>query len=86
MPMRKERRDHNTLIAIQIAWWLERVSRRFFIPTIKPPTTRFHQVRTVRSLPLEQPMYAALKPPAEYVFIPEDEYFHRTERVLESST
>jgi hypothetical protein len=86
MPTLKERREHNALVAIQIAWWLERVSRRFFVPTIKPPTTRFHQVHAVRSLPLEQPVYAALKPPTEYVFIPEDEYFHRVERVFESST
>jgi hypothetical protein len=82
----KIRREASALVAFQFAWWLERMSRRFFTPASKPPIARFHQVRTVRSLPLEQPVYAACKPPTEYVFISQDEYFHRVERVLESST
>lgn len=85
MPRHWDRREPRALIILQVAWWLERMSRRFFVPTIKPPTTRFHQVHAARPLLLEQPIYAAHKPPTEYVFIPEDEYFQRVERILEHS-
>jgi hypothetical protein len=82
MPRRPESR---ALLAVQFTLWLERVSRRFVMPQPKPPIARFHQVNLVRTLPLEQPIYAARKPPKEYVFIPEDEYFRDVERLLEES-
>ncbi len=82
MPRRPESR---ALLVVQFTLWLERVSRRFIVPQPKPPTVRFHQVNLVRTLPLEQPIYAARKPPREYVFIPEDEYFREVEHVLDAS-
>jgi hypothetical protein len=86
MERHKTRRESSTLIAFQFMWWLERMSRRFFTPASKPPVARFHQVYAAKSLPLEQPLYAALKPPTEYVFIPQDEYFYRAGKLFESNT
>lgn len=79
------RPESRALLAVQFTWWLERVSRRFIVPQPKPPIARFHQVNLVRTLPLEQPIYAARKPPKGYVFIPEDEYFREVEHVLDAS-
>ena len=75
------------IAAVQVAWLLERLSRglsrRLFVaPT--PLLPRQHHLQEARGLRLETPLRAALKPPREYVFIPEDEYYQDVERVLGS--
>ena len=71
--------------AIGFALFLERVSRRLFAPPPKPVTARWHRLESApAALGLERPLYAARRPPSEVVFIPQDEYFERVERVLES--
>ena len=44
---------------------------------------RFQHTNRVQSLSHEMPLYAAFKPPKEYVFMLEDEYFERVEALLQ---
>ena len=76
------------VLTLRIAFWLERVSRRFIAVMPHAPAAKFDLVATRRELSLERALYAARtsKPePAGYEFVPEDEYFRRVERLLESS-
>ena len=43
---------------------------------------RFQHTNRVQGLSLEMPLYAAFKPPKDYVFMLEDEYFERVEALL----
>ena len=54
--------------------------------TPKAPPERLQYANLTRALRLEQPVYAAKKPPQAYVFIPEDEYFQQTEALLAGVT
>jgi hypothetical protein len=75
-----------TVLTLRIAFWLERVSRRFVAIMPHAPAAKFDLVANRRELSLEQRLYAARNPtrnPANnYEFIPEDEYFRRVEQVL----
>ena len=75
------------VLTLRIAFWLERVSRRFIAVIPHAPTAKFDLVAARRELSLERALYAARtsKPEAAYEFVPEDEYFRRVERLLESS-
>jgi hypothetical protein len=89
------------VLTLRIAFWLERVSRRFIAAIPQAPAGKFDLVAARRELSLEQVLYAARsskqssKQPSkrafnfeaarEYEFVPEDEYFRRVERLLETS-
>lgn len=85
-PSRAERRAGGrlTLIALRFTLLLERVSRRLFEPPARPVIPRFARHADTRGLELDRPLHAALKPPDEFVFVPQDEYFDEVERLLES--
>jgi hypothetical protein len=69
--------------ALQLALVLERISRKFVPNAPSVPMPKFQHTSKVQDLTLEVPLYAAFKPPKEYVFMPEDEYFKRVEALLE---
>jgi hypothetical protein len=73
------------VLTLRIAFRLERVSRRFIAVIPHAPAAKFDLVATPRELSLEESLYAARKSAREYEFVPEDEYFRRVERLLESS-
>ena len=75
------------VLTLRIAFWLERVSRRFIAAIPHAPAAKFDLVASRRELSLEQSLYAARTSNLEaaYEFMPEDEYFRRVERLLESS-
>jgi hypothetical protein len=73
------------VLTLRIAFWLERVSRRFIAVIPHAPAGKFDLVASPRELSLEQSLYAARKSAREYEFVPEDEYFRRVERLLEHS-
>jgi hypothetical protein len=81
------------VLTLRIAFWLERVSRRFIAVIPHAPSAKFDLVAARRELSLEQALYAAqtskrtsnFEAALEYKFVPEDEYFRRVERLLESS-
>ena len=76
------------VLTLRIAFWLERVSRRFIAVIPHAPAAKFDLVASRRELSLEEAVYAARtsKPEAAgYEFVPEDEYFHRVERLLQHS-
>jgi hypothetical protein len=74
-----------TVLTLRIAFWLERVSRRFVAVIPHAPAAKFDLVAAPRELRLEQALYAARKSAREYEFVPEDEYFRRVEGLLEHS-
>ncbi len=71
------------VLTLRIAFWLERVSRRFVAVIPHAPAAKFDLVATPRELRLEEAVYAAQKNAREYEFMPEDEYFRRVEHLLE---
>jgi hypothetical protein len=71
-----------TVLTLRIAFWLERVSRRFVAIVPHAPAAKFDLVANPRELSLEQSIYAAQKTPRGYEFIHEDEYFQRVEHLL----
>jgi hypothetical protein len=71
-----------TVLTLRIAFWLERVSRRFVAVMPHAPTAKFDLVASPRELSLENAIYAAQKSPQGYEFIPEDGYFQRVEHLL----
>jgi hypothetical protein len=85
------------VLTLRIAFWLERVSRRFIAVIPQAPAAKFDLVAARRELNLEEAVYAArtskqpskhsskLEVAREYEFVPEDEYFRRVERLLETS-
>ena len=81
------------VLTLRIAFWLERVSRRFIAVIPQAPAAKFDLVAARRELNLEEAVYAArtskqsskLEVAQEYEFVPEDEYFRRVELLLESS-
>jgi hypothetical protein len=81
------------VLTLRIAFWLERVSRRFIAVIPQAPAAKFDLVAARRELSLEHALYAAqISRPAsnfeaarEYEFVPEDEYFRRVELLLEHS-
>ena len=73
-------------LVVRIAWTLERLSRRFVPGAPKAPPERLQFAHLARALRLEQPVYAAKRPPQAYVFIPEDEYFQQAEALLAGVT
>jgi hypothetical protein len=73
------------VLTLRIAFWLERVSRRFIAVIPHAPAAKFDLVAAPHELSLEQSLYAARKSAREYEFVPEDEYFRRVERLLEQS-
>jgi hypothetical protein len=77
------------VLTLRIAFWLERVSRRFIAVIPHAPAAKFDLVASRRELSLEQALYAArtstLESAREYEFVPEDEYFRQVERLLASS-
>jgi hypothetical protein len=77
------------VLTLRIAFWLERVSRRFIAVIPQAPAAKFDLVAARRELSLEQALYAARTSKSaaarEYEFVPEDEYFRRVERLLEHS-
>ena len=76
------------VLTLRIAFWLERVSRRFIAAMPHAPAAKFDLVAARRELRLEGALYAARTSklePVGYEFVPEDEYFRRVERLLESS-
>ncbi len=72
-----------TVLTLRIAFWLERVSRRFVAVIPHAPAAKFDLVAAPRELRLEEAVYAARKNALEYEFVPEDEYFRRVEHLLE---
>ena len=72
-----------TVLTLRIAFWLERVSRRFVAVIPHAPAAKFDLVAAPRELRLEEAVYAAQKNAREYEFMPEDEYFRRVEHLLE---
>jgi hypothetical protein len=74
-----------TVLTLRIAFWLERVSRRFVAVIPHAPAAKFDLVAVRREVRLEQALYAARKSAREYEFVPEDEYFRRVEGLLEHS-
>ena len=75
------------VLTLRIAFWLERVSRRFIAVIPHAPAAKFDLVASRRELSLEGAVYAARTSKSEsaYEFVPEDEYFHRVERLLQHS-
>jgi hypothetical protein len=73
------------VMTLRIAFWLERVSRRFIAVIPHAPAAKFDLVAAPRELNLEESLYAARKSAREYEFVPEDEYFRRVERLLDHS-
>jgi hypothetical protein len=77
------------VLTLRIAFWLERVSRRFIAVIPHAPAAKFDLVASRRELSLEQALYAArtstLESAREYEFVPEDEYFRQVERLLEAT-
>ena len=71
------------VLTLRIAFWLERVSRRFVAVIPHAPAAKFDLVAVRRELRLEEAIYAARKNAHEYEFVPEDEYFRRVEHLLE---
>ena len=71
------------VLTLRIAFWLERVSRRFVAAIPHAPAAKFDLVAVRRELRLEEVIYAARKNAREYEFVPEDEYFRRVEHLLE---
>jgi hypothetical protein len=71
------------LLAVQLAFVLEQISRKFVPNAPNAPMPRFQFTNQVQALSLEMPLYAAFKPPKDYVFMLEDEYFNRVESLLE---
>ena len=71
------------LLAVQLALLLEQISRKFVPNAPNAPMPRFQHTNRVQGLSLEMPLYAAFKPPKEYVFMLEDEYFERVEALLQ---
>jgi hypothetical protein len=71
------------LLAVQLALVLERISRKFMPNAPSAPMPRFQFTNRVQGLSLEIPLYAAFKPPKDYEFMLEDEYFKRVESLLE---
>ncbi len=73
---------HKTALAINVAFLIERFSR-LVVP--RPPSTpaarlQFSQAQV--GLSLEQPLYAAQRPPSRIEFIRQDQYFVAVEAVL----
>jgi hypothetical protein len=71
------------LLAVQLAFLLEQVSKKFVPNVPNAPMPRFQFSNRTQVLNLEIPLYAAFKPPKEYVFMLEDDYFKRVESLLE---
>jgi hypothetical protein len=71
------------LLAVQLAFLLEQVSKKFVPNAPSVPMSRFQFTNRVQGLSLETPLYAAFKPPKDYEFMLEDEYFKRVEALLE---
>jgi hypothetical protein len=71
------------ILAVQLAFLLEQVSKKFVPNAPNAPMPRFQFSHSVQGLSLETPLYAAFKPPKDYVFMLEDEYFKRVESLLE---
>jgi hypothetical protein len=71
------------LLAVQLAFVLEQISRKFVPNAPNAPMPRFQFSNRVQNLSLEMPLYAAFKPPKDYVFMLEDEYFNRVESLLD---
>ena len=72
------------LLAVRLAFLLEQVSKNFVPNAPSPPMPRFQFTNSVQGLSLETPLYAAFKPPKDYEFMLEDEYFRRVEALLET--
>ena len=71
------------LMAVQLAFLLEQVSKKFVPNAPSAPIARFQFTNAVNGLSLEIPLYAAFKPPKDYEFMLEDEYFRRVESLLD---
>ena len=77
-------RAHPARLAFSVALLLERLSKNVQPAPPSVPLPR-HQYRGgVADLQLEQPLRAVGRPPKQYEFIREDEYFERVERLLGS--
>ncbi len=75
---------HPSSLAFSVALLLERLSKNVQ-PAPKGVLLPRHQYRGgVTGLILEQPLRAIERPPTQYEFIREDEYFKRVERLLGS--
>ena len=73
---------HKTALAINVAFLIERFSR-LIVP--RPPSTPAARIQFLEGrmgLNLEQPLYAAQRPPAKVEFIRQDKYFLLVESVL----
>lgn len=76
--------SHPARLAFSVALLLERLSRSVQPAPPSVPLPR-HQYRGgVADLILEQPLRALQRPPAQYEFIREDDYYARVERLLGS--
>jgi hypothetical protein len=73
------------VLTLRIAFWLERVSRRFIAVIPHAPAAKFDLVASRRDLSLERAIYAARTSTDGYRFLTQDEYFQRVERLLERS-
>jgi hypothetical protein len=73
-----------TVLTIRIAFWLERVSRRFMTVIPHAPAAKFDLVAARRELSLERSLYAARKSRG-YEFLTQDEYFRQVEQLLEQT-
>jgi hypothetical protein len=74
------------VLTLRIAFWLERVSRRFTAVIPHAPAAKFDLVATRHELSLEQTIYAARKSPRDYEFMREDGYFRHVKRLLDQAT
>jgi hypothetical protein len=75
------------VMTLRIAFWLERVSRRFIAVIPHAPAAKFDLVAARCELRLDQALYAARSSRSDcrYEFMPEDVYFRRVEQLLEGS-
>jgi hypothetical protein len=71
------------LLAVQLAFLLEQVSKKFVPNAPSAPISRIQFTNALHGLSLEVPLYAAFKPPKNYVFMLEDQYFEQVEALLE---
>ena len=76
--------SHPARLAFSVALLLERLSRNVQPAPPSVPLPRYQYRGRVTGLILEQPLRAVERPPTQYEFIREDEYYARVERLLGS--
>lgn len=76
--------SHPASLAFSVALLIERLSRSVQPAPPSAPVGRHQYRAALIGLQLEQPLRAVERPPTQYEFIREDEYFTRVERLLGS--